>query len=78
ATIAPYQSENISSILYTCQIIKANLVDLAPNLEKTLDYVMLSFFSEIIFWVMNHIHSLVGKWGLAIILVTCLIILIFY
>ncbi|AJI71103.1 60Kd inner membrane family protein [Francisella tularensis subsp. tularensis] len=39
---------------------------------------MLSFFSEIIFWVMNHIHSLVGNWGLAIILVTCLIKLIFY
>ncbi|ORU83188.1 membrane protein insertase YidC, partial [Francisella tularensis] len=44
----------------------------------TLDYGMLSFFSEIIFWVMNHIHSLVGNWGLAIILVTCLIKLIFY
>lgn len=78
ATIAPNQSENISSILYTGPIIKANLVDLAPNLEKTLDYGMLSFFSEIIFWVMNHIHSLVGNWGLAIILVTCLIKLIFY
>ncbi|MDE4998984.1 membrane protein insertase YidC, partial [Francisella tularensis] len=73
ATIAPNQSENISSILYTGPIIKDNLVDLAPNLEKTIDYGMLSFFSEIIFWVMNHINSLVGNWGLALILVTCLI-----
>lgn len=78
ATIAPNQSENISSILYTGPIIKDNLVDLAPNLEKTLDYGMLSFFSEIIFWVINHIHLLVSNWGLAIILVTCLIKLIFY
>ncbi|QWU99359.1 membrane protein insertase YidC [Francisella salimarina] len=77
-SIAPGQSENINSVLYSGPIIKANLVDLAPNLEKTLDYGMLSFFSEIIFWVMNHIHSLVGNWGLAIILVTCLIKLIFY
>ncbi|AJI74206.1 Preprotein translocase subunit YidC [Francisella philomiragia subsp. philomiragia ATCC 25015] len=77
-SIAPNQSESIDSVLYSGPIIKANLVDLAPNLEKTLDYGMLSFFSEIIFWVMNQIHSLVGNWGLAIILVTCLIKLIFY
>ncbi len=77
-SIASGQSENINSVLYSGPIIKANLIDLAPNLEKTLDYGMLSFFSEIIFWVMNQIHSLVGNWGLAIILVTCLIKLIFY
>ncbi|MEY8715805.1 membrane protein insertase YidC [Francisella philomiragia] len=77
-SIDPNQSESIDSVLYSGPIIKANLVDLAPNLEKTLDYGMLSFFSEIIFWVMNQIHSLVGNWGLAIILVTCLIKLIFY
>lgn len=76
--ISPNQSQEISSVLYSGPIIKANLVNLAPNLEKTLDYGMLSFFSEIIFWVMNHIHSLVGNWGLAIILVTVLIKAIFY
>ncbi|QIV93883.1 membrane protein insertase YidC [Allofrancisella frigidaquae] len=74
----PNQTQNISSILYTGPIIKDNLVNLAPNLEKTLDYGMLSFFSEIIFWVMFHIHSFVGNWGLAIILVTILIKAIFY
>lgn len=77
-TIAPNQSQDISSVLYTGPIIKNNLASLAPNLEKTLDYGMLSFFSEIIFWVMNHIHSFVGNWGLSIILVTCLIKLLFY
>lgn len=77
-TIAPNQSQDISSVLYSGPIIKDNLVSLAPNLEKTLDYGMLSFFSEIIFWVMSHIHALVGNWGLSIILVTVLIKLIFY
>ncbi|AJC48437.1 membrane protein insertase YidC [Allofrancisella guangzhouensis] len=77
-TIQPNQTQNISSILYSGPIIKDNLVDLAPNLEKTLDYGMLSFFSEIIFWVMFHIYSLVSNWGLAIILVTILIKAIFY
>ncbi|BCD91953.1 membrane protein insertase YidC [Francisella halioticida] len=77
-TIAQNQSQNVSSVLYTGPIIKDNLVSLAPNLEKTLDYGMLSFFSEIIFWVMSHIHALVGNWGLSIILVTVLIKLIFY
>lgn len=77
-TIAPNQAQDVSSVLYTGPIIKDNLTSLAPNLEKTLDYGMLSFFSEIIFWVMSHIHELVGNWGLSIILVTCLIKLIFY
>jgi YidC/Oxa1 family membrane protein insertase len=77
-TIQPNQSQDATSVLYSGPIIKNNLAPLAPNLEKTLDYGMLSFFSEIIFWVMFHIHALVGNWGLAIILVTCLIKAIFY
>ena len=78
ATIAPNQSQDVSSVLYTGPVIKSNLVDLAPNLDKTLDYGMLSFFSEIIFWIMYHIHALVGNWGLSIILVTLFIKLLFY
>jgi len=77
-SIQPNQSQDATSVLYSGPIIKNNLAPLAPNLEKTLDYGMLSFFSEIIFWVMFHIHQLVGNWGLAIILVTCLIKAIFY
>jgi YidC/Oxa1 family membrane protein insertase len=77
-TIQPNQAQNITSVLYSGPIIKANLAGLAPNLEKTLDYGMLSFFSEIIFWIMFHIHALVGNWGLSIILVTVLIKAIFY
>ena len=77
-TIQPNQSQDATSVLYSGPIIKNNLAPLAPNLEKTLDYGMLSFFSEIIFWIMFHIHQLVGNWGLAIILVTCLIKAIFY
>jgi YidC/Oxa1 family membrane protein insertase len=77
-TIQPNQSQDATSVLYSGPIIKNNLAPLAPNLEKTLDYGMLSFFSEIIFWIMFHIHALVGNWGLAIILVTCLIKAIFY
>ncbi len=77
-TIQPNQSQDATSVLYSGPIIKNNLAPLAPKLEKTLDYGMLSFFSEIIFWVMFHIHALVNNWGLAIILVTCLIKAIFY
>lgn len=76
--VQPNQSQETTSVLYSGPIIKNNLAPLAPNLEKTLDYGMLSFFSEIIFWIMFHIHALVGNWGLAIILVTCLIKAIFY
>ena len=76
--IAPNASFNLTSVLYAGPIIKNNIADLAPNLDRALDYGMLSFFSKIIFVVMSWIHSVVGNWGLAIILVTVIIKAIFY
>ena len=67
-----------NSVLYNGPIIKKNLENLAPNIDKSLDYGMLSFFSVIIFYIMDAIHSLIGNWGFAIILVTLIIKAIFY
>jgi len=76
--IKPAQTIKIDSTLYTGPIIKKNLVDLAPNLDRTLDYGMLSSISKIIFTLLNFLHSIVSNWGLAIIGVTIIIKAIFY
>jgi len=54
------------------------LADIAPGLELTIDYGVLTILAEPIFWVLDKIHSVVGNWGVAIILLTVLIKLIFY
>jgi YidC/Oxa1 family membrane protein insertase len=50
----------------------------APGLSLTVDYGWLYILSKAIFWLMDHIHTFVGNWGLSIILVTLVIKLIFY
>lgn len=50
----------------------------AERMENTIDFGVLSFIAKPLFWVMNKIHSVVGNWGIAIILITLLIKLLFY
>jgi YidC/Oxa1 family membrane protein insertase len=77
-TIKPGESSTDSSQLYVGPAIKTNLDQVAPNLSLTVDYGWLWFISDIIFWAMSLIYHVVGNWGLAIILVTFLIKLMFY
>ncbi len=49
------------------------LAGLAPGLELTADYGMLWFLAKPIYWLLEHIHGLVGNWGWSIILLTMLI-----
>ena len=56
-----------------------NLLDeIAPGLTLTVDYGIFTVFSKPLFWLLDHIHSFVRNWGLAIILLTLLIKMAFY
>ncbi|MBN2865312.1 MAG: membrane protein insertase YidC [Thiotrichales bacterium] len=72
------QSGNLTSQLFIGPEKQNLLAEIAPGLELTIDYGILTFLAEPIFWVLDHIHSVVGNWGVAIILLTILIKLIFY
>jgi len=50
----------------------------APHLELTVDYGWLTILAQPLFWLLKKIHSFVGNWGWAIVLLTCLIKLFFY
>lgn len=54
------------------------LEELSPNLDQTVDYGMLWFIAKPLFFVMDFFHSIVGNWGVAIILVTIVIKLVFF
>lgn len=77
-TVNPGQSIDTGATLYLGPAIASQLSQVAPYLDKTVDYGWLWFISELIFSVMQWIHHYVGNWGVAIILVTVLIKLLFY
>ena len=64
--------------LYAGPKIQAVLAELAPHLELAVDYGFLWWLAQPLFWLMNQIHSWVGNWGVAIILLTLIVKLILY
>ncbi|MHC6228198.1 membrane protein insertase YidC [Pseudomonas sp. X10] len=62
-----------SAMLYAGPKIQAKLKELSPGLELTVDYGILWFIAQPIFWLLQHIHNLLGNWGWSIIVLTMLI-----
>lgn len=62
-----------SALLYAGPKIQSKLKELSPGLELTVDYGFLWFIAQPIFWLLQHIHSLLGNWGWSIIVLTMLI-----
>lgn len=64
--------------LYAGPKIQDKLKALSPGLELTVDYGFLWFIAQPIFWLLKHIHTLLGNWGWSIICLTVLIKLLFF
>lgn len=77
-TVAKGQSKTLSSRLYVGPEITSVLEKIAPGLNLTVDYGILSVISIFLFAVMSYIHKFIGNWGWSIVLVTLFIKLVFY
>ena len=77
-TVAPGASELLQTALYVGPKVQDRLEPIAEGLRLTVDYGMLTFIAQPIWWLMDKIHGLVGNWGWTIILLTLLIKLAFY
>ena len=64
--------------LYLGPKLQQQLEAVAPGLQLTVDYGLLTAISEPLFWVLDKLHDLTGNWGWSIILLTLLIKLAFY
>ncbi|AIR88883.1 membrane protein insertase YidC [Pseudomonas cremoricolorata] len=62
-----------STVLYAGPKSQEKLKALSPGLELTVDYGFLWFIAQPIFWLLQHIHSILGNWGWSIIVLTMLI-----
>lgn len=76
--VAGNSQKVLNNTLYVGPKIQQELEKIAPGLELTVDYGVLTFIAKPIFWLMTHIHNIVGNWGWTIILLTLLIKLVFY
>ena len=76
--VAPGASASVTMPLYIGPQEVDKLAKIAPGLELVVDYGWLYILAAPLFWVLKFIHSLVGNWGWAIILLTILIKLVFY
>jgi YidC/Oxa1 family membrane protein insertase len=77
-TIAPGGSASVSVPLYAGPQEQEKLAAIAPGLELTVDYGWLTIIAAPLFWVLAWLHRWVGNWGVAIIVLTVLIKLLFY
>ncbi len=77
AAVAPQSTETFESILYVGPKIQSNLDPLATGLHLAVDFGILTFISEPIFWLLEQFHDWVGNWGWAIVMVTLVIKLLF-
>lgn len=76
--IGPGARGKISAQLYAGPQNQERLAMLAPGLELTVDYGWLTIIAAPLFWLLSAIFHWVGNWGVAIILLTVIIKLVFY
>lgn len=76
--VAPGASTTITMPLYAGPQEQEKLAALAPGLNLAVDYGWLTVIAAPLFWVLQWIHGWTGNWGVAIIILTILIKLIFY
>lgn len=76
--VAPGEQGQVSAVLYAGPKNQEKLEALSPGLELTVDYGMLWFLAQPIFWVLQMIHGLLGNWGWSIIFLTLFIKLAFF
>jgi YidC/Oxa1 family membrane protein insertase len=58
--------------------LQSQLAAVGRNLERTVDFGILTVVAQPLFTGLNWIHKLIGNWGWSIIIVTALIKLLFY
>lgn len=76
--IPPNGNAGQTGVFYAGPELPEQLKSLGKGLDLTIDYGWLWMISQVIFWVMDHIHSVVKNWGWSIIITTLIIKLIFY
>jgi len=74
----PGQTGSTNAGFYAGPKDQYRLEEISPYLDLSVDYGWLWWIAQPLFWILTIIQSVVGNWGVAIILLTVLIKLVFY
>ncbi len=77
-TIAPGATGEFTSRFYAGPKNQARLEAIAPNLNLTVDYGFLWWLAIPLFHLLKWLHSVVGNWGVSIILLTLIVKLVLF
>ncbi|CAE6509138.1 protein translocase subunit yidC [Nitrosomonas nitrosa] len=76
--ISPGDTARVTMPLYAGPQEQDKLAELSPGLELTVDYGWLTVIAAPLFWLLSFYHEWVGNWGVAIILLTMTVKLLFF
>jgi YidC/Oxa1 family membrane protein insertase len=77
-TVAPDETANFNETLFIGPKLQADLETTGPELARVADYGVLTIIARPLFQLLGWVHALFGNWGVAIIVVTFLLKLLFY
>ena len=72
------QTGQISSRLVVGPKLQNKLEEIAPGLDLTVDYGVLTIIAKPLFWLLNFFNDIFENWGWAIIFLTLTVKLVFY
>jgi YidC/Oxa1 family membrane protein insertase len=76
--VEPGSTVSLSVPLYAGPQEQDKLAKLAPGLDLSVDYGWLTIIAVPLFWLLSWFYRWVGNWGVAIIILTVIIKLLFY
>lgn len=77
-TVLPDHTQVLPSKIYFGPKLQEVIGNITQGLELTVDYGLLTVFAQPLFWLLSKLYVLVSNWGVAIILLTIIIKIIFY
>lgn len=77
-TVVPGSNEQFNHRVYFGPKLQKDLEKIADGLELSVDYGIFWFIAKPLYWVMDHIHTVVNNWGWSIVLVTLFLKLLFF
>ncbi|MEM9400980.1 MAG: membrane protein insertase YidC [Pseudomonadota bacterium] len=77
-SVEPGETASFTTGVFTGPKLQSQLENFDRRLNLTVDYGILHMLSQPMFWMLSFAHDYVANWGLAIIMVTILIKLVFY
>lgn len=72
-TVAPGNVGTQEVSLYIGPKVQEQLKKISDGLELTVDYGMLWFIAQFLFWLLVKIHSFIGNWGWSIVVLTIIV-----